>query len=100
LIHRLRPMDRQVMLLYLEDMDAESIGEITGISAGNVRVQIHQARHSCPPFSRRKAHMIHCLQSTIPGTSGRTRNRETTSMSNEEIVARSENSDQRDATSC
>jgi RNA polymerase sigma-70 factor (ECF subfamily) len=29
LIHRLRPMDRQVMLLYLEDMDAESIGEIT-----------------------------------------------------------------------
>ncbi|HET9132067.1 MAG TPA: sigma-70 region 4 domain-containing protein, partial [Terriglobia bacterium] len=40
LIHRLRPMDRQVMLRYLEDMDAESIGEITGISAGNVRVLI------------------------------------------------------------
>jgi RNA polymerase sigma-70 factor (ECF subfamily) len=45
LIHRLRPMDRQVMLLYLEDMDAESIGEITGISAGNVRVLIHRAKN-------------------------------------------------------
>lgn len=44
LIHRLKPMDRQVMLLYLEDMDAESIGEITGISAGNVRVLIHRVK--------------------------------------------------------
>jgi len=44
LIHRLRPMDRQVMLLYLEDMDAESIGEITGISAGNVRVLVHRVK--------------------------------------------------------
>src|SRR4030095_6990225 len=31
LIHQLKPMDRQLMLLYLEDMDAASIGEITGI---------------------------------------------------------------------
>ena len=45
LIHRLKPMDRQVMLLYLEDMDAESIGEITGISAGNVRVLIHRVKN-------------------------------------------------------
>jgi len=45
LIHGLKPMDRQVMLLYLEDMDAESIGEITGISAGNVRVLIHRAKN-------------------------------------------------------
>jgi RNA polymerase sigma-70 factor (ECF subfamily) len=44
LIHRLKPMDRQVMLLYLEDMDADSIGEITGISAGNVRVLIHRVK--------------------------------------------------------
>ena len=46
LIHRLRPMGRQVMLLYIEDMDAESIGEITGISAGDVRVQIHRKNNS------------------------------------------------------
>jgi RNA polymerase sigma-70 factor (ECF subfamily) len=44
LIHRLKPLDRQVMLLYLEDMDAASIGEITGISAGHVRIQIHRIK--------------------------------------------------------
>jgi len=44
LIHRLRPFDRQLMLLYLERMDAESISEIVGISAGNVRVQIHRIK--------------------------------------------------------
>ena len=44
LIHRLKPMDRQIMLLYLEDMDAASIGEITGISAGYVRTQIHRIK--------------------------------------------------------
>jgi len=44
LIYRLKPMDRQIMLLYLEDMDAASIGEITGISAGYVRTQIHRIK--------------------------------------------------------
>ena len=44
LIHRLKPPDRQVMLLYLEDLDAAAIGEIMGISAGNVRVQIHRIK--------------------------------------------------------
>jgi RNA polymerase sigma-70 factor (ECF subfamily) len=32
------------MLLYLEGMDAESIGEVAGISTGNVRVQIHRIK--------------------------------------------------------
>src|SRR5205823_2177499 len=45
LIHRLRPIDRQVMLLYLEDMDAESIAEITGLPQNNIRVQIHRAKN-------------------------------------------------------
>ncbi len=44
LIHKLKPPDRQLMLLYLEDLDAPSIGEIMGISAGNVRVQIHRIK--------------------------------------------------------
>ena len=44
LIHQLKPLDRQLMLLYLEDMDAASIGEITGISPGSVRVQIHRIK--------------------------------------------------------
>jgi RNA polymerase sigma-70 factor (ECF subfamily) len=44
LIHRLRPPDRQLMLLYLEDLDAASIGEITGLSVANVRTRIHRIR--------------------------------------------------------
>ena len=44
LIHRLKPLERDVMLLYLEDLDAAEIAEITGISAGNVRVQIHRIK--------------------------------------------------------
>lgn len=44
LIHKLRPLDREVMLLYLEDLDAVSIGEITGISAGNVRNKIYRIK--------------------------------------------------------
>jgi RNA polymerase sigma-70 factor (ECF subfamily) len=44
LIYKLKPPDRQLMLLYLEDLDAATIGEITGISAGNVRVQIHRIK--------------------------------------------------------
>jgi RNA polymerase sigma-70 factor, ECF subfamily len=44
LIHQLKPLDRQIMLLYLEDMDTASIGEITGASAGSVRVQIHRIK--------------------------------------------------------
>jgi len=44
LIHRLNPVDRELMLLYLEDMDAASIAEIIGISTNNVRVQIHRIK--------------------------------------------------------
>jgi RNA polymerase sigma-70 factor (ECF subfamily) len=44
LIHQLRPIDRQLMLLYLEDLDMTSIAEIAGISPGNARVQIHRIK--------------------------------------------------------
>ncbi|MBX3562547.1 MAG: sigma-70 family RNA polymerase sigma factor [Sphingomonas sp.] len=44
LIHRLKPADRQVMLLYLEDLTAAEIGEITGLSAGAVSVRIHRIK--------------------------------------------------------
>ena len=40
LIARLRPLDRQVMLLYLEELDGASIGEITGLSAANVATKV------------------------------------------------------------
>jgi hypothetical protein len=32
------------MLLYLEGLDAESIGDVTGLSTGHVRVQMHRIR--------------------------------------------------------
>ena len=44
LIHRLDPIDRQVALLYLEGMDASSIGEVAGISSGNVATKIHRVK--------------------------------------------------------
>ena len=44
LIHALDPIDRQVTLLYLEGMDAASIGEIAGISSGNVATKIHRVK--------------------------------------------------------
>jgi len=44
LIQRLKPVDRQLILLYLEGMDAASIGEITGISPANVAMKIHRIK--------------------------------------------------------
>jgi len=44
LVQRLKPLDRQVILSYLEGLDAASIGEITGLSAGNVATKIHRIK--------------------------------------------------------
>jgi RNA polymerase sigma-70 factor (ECF subfamily) len=44
LVHQLKPTDRQLMLLYLEDLDAAAIGDVMGISPGNVRVQVHRIK--------------------------------------------------------
>ena len=43
-IHRLAPADRQVMLLYLEDLTAAEIGEVTGLSASAVAVRVHRLK--------------------------------------------------------
>ena len=45
LVQLLKPLDRQVILSYLEGMDAMSIGEITGISPGNVATKIHRIKN-------------------------------------------------------
>src|SRR5437762_351252 len=45
LIQTLKPVDRQVILLYLEGMDAISIGEITGLSQRNVATKIHRIKN-------------------------------------------------------
>jgi RNA polymerase sigma-70 factor (ECF subfamily) len=44
LIQQLKPLDRGVILLYLEGTDAASIGEITGLSPGNVATKIHRIK--------------------------------------------------------
>lgn len=44
LIRELKPLDRQLMLLFLEGVDAAGIGEISGISAGNVATRIHRIK--------------------------------------------------------
>lgn len=44
LIEQLKPVDRQVILLYLEAQDAQSISEITGLSPENVATKIHRIK--------------------------------------------------------
>jgi RNA polymerase sigma-70 factor (ECF subfamily) len=44
LIRRLKPLDRQIIVCWLEDMDAASIAEITGLSPANVAMRIHRIR--------------------------------------------------------
>jgi RNA polymerase sigma-70 factor (ECF subfamily) len=45
LVQALKPLDRQVILSYLEGLDAASISEITGISPGNVATKIHRIKN-------------------------------------------------------
>lgn len=44
LLQRLKPLDRDVMLLYLEGLDAAAIGEVTGLSPANVAQKIHRTK--------------------------------------------------------
>jgi RNA polymerase sigma-70 factor (ECF subfamily) len=44
IVQSLNPLDKQVMLLYLEDLDAAGIGEITGLSTGAVSTKVHRIK--------------------------------------------------------
>jgi RNA polymerase sigma-70 factor, ECF subfamily len=44
LIRRLKPLDRQIILLYLEGEAAETIAEVTGLSAANIATKIHRIK--------------------------------------------------------
>ena len=44
LVHRLKALDRQIVLLYLESLDAAAIGEIVGLSSANVATKIHRLK--------------------------------------------------------
>jgi RNA polymerase sigma-70 factor (ECF subfamily) len=45
LIQRLEVVDRQVILAYLEDFDAETIAEITGLTTAAVWTKIHRIKN-------------------------------------------------------
>lgn len=44
LIQTLKPVDREVILLYLEGVDAAAIGEVTGLSPGNAATKVHRIK--------------------------------------------------------
>jgi RNA polymerase sigma-70 factor (ECF subfamily) len=44
LIQRLKPVDRQIIVSYLEGMPATAISEITGLSPANVGMKIHRIK--------------------------------------------------------
>lgn len=45
LIEQLKPLDRHVILSYLEGLDASAIGEITGLSPTNVATKVHRTKN-------------------------------------------------------
>jgi RNA polymerase sigma-70 factor (ECF subfamily) len=45
LIQRLKPLDRQIIVSYLEGMDASSISEITGLSPANIAMKVHRIKN-------------------------------------------------------
>jgi RNA polymerase sigma-70 factor (ECF subfamily) len=44
-IRQLKPLDRQIMISHLEDMDAAAIAEITGLSPANIGMKIHRIKN-------------------------------------------------------
>ena len=45
LILKLKPLDRQIIVSWLEGMDAALIAEITGLSAGNIAMKVHRIKN-------------------------------------------------------
>lgn len=45
LILKLKPLDRQIIISYLEEMDTAAIADITGLSAANVAMKIHRIKN-------------------------------------------------------
>lgn len=50
-ITRLRPLDRAIVLLWLEDISYEEIGSIIGITAKNVSVRLYRIREQLKSMS-------------------------------------------------
>jgi RNA polymerase sigma-70 factor (ECF subfamily) len=57
-IRQLKPLDRQIMISHLEDMDAAAIAEITGLSPANVGMKIHRIKNILSSrFTREKRYV-------------------------------------------
>jgi RNA polymerase sigma-70 factor (ECF subfamily) len=52
IVRQLKPIDREVILLYLEGMDAASIGEVLGVSAANVAQKVHRTKQLLQRYFR------------------------------------------------
>ena len=52
-IHRLKPFDRAIILLWLENMSYEEIGAIVGISTKNVSVRLYRIKEELKKMSNR-----------------------------------------------
>jgi len=56
LIRRLAPLDRQIILLYLEGATAVEIADVTGLTSGNIATKIHRIKKLLNAISRGAAH--------------------------------------------
>lgn len=56
LIRLLKPLDRQVIVSYLEEMDAASIAEISGLSPASVAMRIHRIKKILAKRFRERRH--------------------------------------------
>jgi RNA polymerase sigma-70 factor (ECF subfamily) len=56
LIQRLKPLDRQIIVSYLEEMDASSISEITGLSPANIAMKVHRIKNILKRWSEEGGH--------------------------------------------
>lgn len=56
LIQKLSPTDRQIISLYLEDIEAVEIGEIAGLSSAAVATRIHRIKHKLAKIYKKGDH--------------------------------------------
>ena len=57
LILKLRPLDRQIIISYLEGMDAASIADVTGLTPANIAMKVHRMKESGGAGSERSSRM-------------------------------------------
>lgn len=55
-ISKLSPVDRAIVSLYLEDVSSKEIGEVLGISDGNVRIRLHRIKKMLKDLLQEKIH--------------------------------------------